>query len=228
MSCNKAPYIELPRASYKISNADICIMHNKIISKAKESFTVKSSTIQNMEDYFNYYLPIIENLLLEENEELYSNDLSLQEYITVFEKYNVLRPTTTYVDFITYTTAFLMDLKDNGYITSYFYTELILLVENSVTLSNEEIINYLDNSFANNISNQESDMKSLIIAMARSSNEIWNENNLKSMTALKPGSSTIIADAIGSLWGLPFGGVGSIIYGALFSLYENEILSPHS
>lgn len=121
-----------------------------------------------------------------------------------------------------------MYLKDNGYITSYFYTELILLVENSVTLSNEEIINYLDNSFANNISNQESDMKSLIIAMARSSNEIWNENNLKSMTALKPGSSTIIADAIGSLWGLPFGGVGSIIYGALFSLYKNEILSPHS
>ncbi len=45
MSCNKAPYIELPRASYKISNADICIMHNKIISKAKESFTVKSEVV---------------------------------------------------------------------------------------------------------------------------------------------------------------------------------------
>lgn len=42
---------------------------------------------------------------------------------------------------------------------------------------------------------------------------------------MKSGSSTIIADAIGALWGLPLGGVGSIIYGAAFSLYENEVLS---
>ncbi|HYG36961.1 MAG TPA: hypothetical protein VD908_00015 [Cytophagales bacterium] len=42
---------------------------------------------------------------------------------------------------------------------------------------------------------------------------------------LRPGSSTIIADAVGAVWGLSLGPVGSIVYGAAFSLYENEVLA---
>jgi len=225
MSCEKDDFVGNSMTPQEINNAEICKMHNKVITSLKNTVSLKSAGNLSMDSYFENYLPVIEKTLIENDNERYSNSLNLQEYKEVIKKINKLKSSSTNSEFISYTSTFILDLKEKGYVSDYFYSELLMLSEKATLLSNEELIQYLDSDFAANISDEESNLKELIVSMAKSSDELWNETNLKSAKALKPGSSTIIADAIGALWGLPLGGVGSIIYGAAFSLYENEVLS---
>jgi len=188
MSCEKDDSVGNSMTPQEINNAEICKMHNKVITSLKNTVSLKSAGNLSMDSYFENYLPVIEKTLIENDNERYSNSLNLPEYKEVIKKINKLKSSSTNSEFISYTSTFILDLKEKGYVSDYFYSELLMLSE-------------------------------------KSSDELWNETNLKSAKALKPGSSTIIADAIGALWGLPLGGVGSIIYGAAFSLYENEVLS---
>ena len=216
-SCEKSDNGEKPSTTMKITNSEICKMHNEVIGSLKNLKHLESDSTLSMDLYFENCLPLIESALLQSDPVKYSNSLSLEEYKEVINRIVVLESNS---EFLTYTSAFIQDLKDRGEVSDYFYTELIELTENATTFTNDQMLQYLDTDFALNISEKESNLKDLVVLMANSSNELWNDSKLLK----RPGSSTIIADAIGALWGLPLGGVGSIIYGAAFSLYENEIL----
>ncbi len=219
-SCEKSDNGDKPSAMMKITNSEICKMHNEVIGSVKNLKQLKSDSIQSMDLFFENCLPLIESALLQNDPDRYSNSLSLEEYREVLNRIDVLNSSSSNSEFLTYTSAFIQDLKDRGEVSDYFYTELMEMTENATIFTNDQMIQYLDSDFALNISELESNLKDLVVLMAKSSDELWNDSKLLK----RPGSSTIIADAIGALWGLPLGGVGSIIYGAAFSLYENEIL----
>lgn len=222
ISCEKDESVENSIMPQEINIAEICKMHNEVITSLKNTNSLKSAKNLSIDSYFDSVLSLIGNKLAKIDEERYSNSLTLKEYKEIINKTINLKSASSISEFSTYSSVFILDLKEKGYVSDYFYSELLILSGKASYLSNDEIIDYLDSDFAKKISKEESNLKELIVSMAKSSNELWKGNNLKSVKA--SGSRTIIADAMGALWGLPFGGVGSIIYGAAFSLYENEVL----
>lgn len=98
------------------------------------------------------------------------------------------------------------------------------LAHSDRTPGSSKLLAYIDGDFANRAwSVQDRSYAMAFSSVARSSAEFWGEP--ANAARLKPGSSSIIADAVGALWGGLLGPVGSILYGAAFSLYDNEVLS---
>jgi hypothetical protein len=87
-----------------------------------------------------------------------------------------------------------------------------------------KVLEYINRDFATrNWRDNDRRYAEVFVAVARSSAVFWQAH--EGEARLKPGSSTIIADAAGALWGMLLGPVGSIVYGAAFSLYDNEVLN---
>jgi hypothetical protein len=124
---------------------------------------------------------------------------------------------TTLIPVEEYRKVLINDLYKKRRITSALYYKLMEITTNSSVSETMNRIYWLENN-SRSFGSVDKPYLNTFVAVGK-------DSYLQQGTGkLKPGSSTIIADAIGAIWGLPLGGVGSIIYGAAFSLYENEVL----
>lgn len=220
--CSNKEEVNLPQE--KITNIEICEMHNKIISDFQDISTMKSQSNSQMDIYLDNTIPILISQLTKYNKYRYNTNIKLNEHKRVFDNILVTKSSTK-INFKEYSLAFIKDMKKQKMISEYMFQELNNLSKSSLYLSNEKIIDYLHNEFARDSNSEyEKKQKDLIIKMAESSNNLWNnQNNLKSFM-LEESSKVIIADAVGALYGSLLGPIGSIVYGAGFSLYQNEVL----
>ncbi|MFT3738584.1 MAG: hypothetical protein QM786_07480 [Breznakibacter sp.] len=200
-----------------MNNAKIAQLHNEIINKTFQSANLKS--LNSLE-----FALFSESKYLELSEILftYYNIDASQIGVDETEFLEIIADLDETPSFNEYSKVFVNDLKEKGFVSEYFTSELLVLCEKAQVLTKSEMLNYLDGTFAKDVTENELEYRDLIVSVANSSYELWSNINLLKSSA--PGSSVIIADAIGALWGLPLGGVGSIIYGALFSLYQNELV----
>lgn len=197
-------------------------MHNEVIHNIQNTNALSEVSIESIDDFFATILPTLASTLSNYNPARYQSDVDLNAHQSVSAKTSTLKSNSV-IGLPVYGPVLVNDLKNQAFTSDYFSKELNVLIDKSTVLSSREIINYLNTDFAVAIDANEKELKDLVISVAISSNDLWNGGDLA--RELKPGSRTIIADAIGALWGLPFGGVGSILYGAGFSLYENEVLT---
>ncbi|MGM0530504.1 MAG: hypothetical protein ACQER7_04065 [Bacteroidota bacterium] len=219
--CNNSD--EIDTLETKITNSEICEMHNKIIQDFQDATISKIPSHQKIDKYFDETLKILKTNLKKYDSIRYDTKLNKDLHNRVFSKI-ISQKSNSKIDFKEYSFAFIKEMKTQNLISNYMFRELNLLCKKALNSSNKEIIYYLHNKFAMNTSTDgEKQQKDLIVKMAESSDKFWNNNPLKSIM-LKESSKVIIADAVGALYGSLLGPVGSIVYGAGFSLYQNEVL----
>jgi hypothetical protein len=199
----------------------ICYMHNSIIEKIKPQL-ISDESIYDMNDYISFMdknLPLITKVANELDPQNNYLEINYSRFKQITSKAESIKTKSTTddenVNFSEYMRFFLEDTYQNGLISEYLKNETIELANNAEIMTRSEIINYSLNNYANNISEEEVKYKKLIQEMIQSSNKVWKEKT--------DGSSVIIADGIGALYGMLLGPVGSVVYGTGFSLLENEL-----
>lgn len=207
-------------ASEKIDVQKICSMHNNIISKViPELEEVKTGFNKN--DYTAFLeeaLPLITNTANQLDPNFDYEEIDFNRFTSTIEKFssnNEKSVDSDNIDFSDMMSLFLEEANQEGLISEYFKLETIKLAIKAESIGRDEIIEYSVNEYATDISTDELIYKELIQNMLVASNEIWLEK--------AEGSSVILADGIGALYGLLLSPVGSIVYGTGFSLLENEI-----
>jgi len=201
-----------------IDTKEICTMHNKIIKKmdskliTAEGYIFDDNGISYSKDVISHAKEILDQI----DGNRYNTDFDESIFIEIIQRHNSDNNVINFSELVSYSSNYL---KEKGFISKYLNSELVSLGNKSIEYTTEEILYYVENEFAVDISENELSKRNLIVEMVFSSNDFWEGET----QAMADGDTVIIADAVGALVGSLLSPAGSIIYGAMYSLLENNI-----
>ncbi len=220
-SCNKEAELETTNDDENtltvITAKNIALQHNNCIlyaySKKKKEKDGSLDDIYIMMDYFGEYL--INEEGMSKNEVNQAVNIAKEKFPlyvnTIKEIGTEIQAYSTYLDLIA---------NERGYSLELINTLKTPIEQELYNQNKDTLLAYFENVLnSNNFVNNEKVIADIYCLVAKSSYELWFGNE---KSTLEGGTDVIIIDAIGALYGSPFGGVTSIIMGAAFSVAHNE------